>query len=295
MGDVQMGVRDFEVLRSQDGVITSAQARMCGLSQSAVDRRIRSDRWRRVGRGIYVACDRDFTDSARVHAAVLGAGDNAVLSAAAAAWWHGLVNDLPAEIEVTVPRNRRPRPYPGTRYRRRDLARQDVTHRAGVDLTALALTAVEAATECGFEVLDTALARRTTLRALEAAHRRNLGRTGSRRAGLMLEAMGSGARSNAERRFVAILRKARITGWTANFRVAGAVIDVAFREAMVAIEIDGFAFHSGQRSFVHDRRRQNMLVAAGWTVLRFTWQDLIDDEAGVIDRVRAAIGDPKRR
>lgn len=283
------------MLRSQDGVITSAQARMCGLSPSTINRRVRSERWRRVGRGIYVACDREFTDSARVRAAVFGGGDDAVLSGVAAAWWHGLVDGLPAEIEVTVPRNKHPRPCPGTRFRRRNLAAKDVTHRAGIDLTALPLTAIEAAVECGFDVLDTALARHTTLRAVEAAHRRNLGRTGSRRAGRMLEAMGSGARSNAERRFVAILRKAGITGWTANFRVPGAVIDVAFREAMVAIEIDGFAFHNGQRTFVHDRRRQNMLVAAGWTVLRFTWQDLIDDEAGVIDRVRAAIGAPKRR
>lgn len=71
--------------------------------------------------------------------------------------------------------------------------------------------------------------------------------------------------------------------------MSGAVIDVAFPALMIAIEIDGFAYHSDARTFVTDRRRQNMLVAAGWTVLRFTWQDLVDDEAAVLDRVCAAI------
>lgn len=238
---------------------------------------------------MYLACDREYTETARVRVAVFAGGDEAVLSGVAAAWWHGLVPTAPAEIEVTVPRSKHPRSTTGVRFRRRQLPAQDVTHRNGLQVTALPLTAIEAAGSCGVDVLDTAVARRTSLRAIEAAHRRNLGRTGSRRAAVMLEALSSGARSGAERRFVAMLRRAGIGGWKANFRVPGAVIDVAFPTLMIAIEIDGFAYHSDTRSFVHDRRRQNMLVGAGWTVLRFTWQDLIDDEAAVLDRVRAAI------
>lgn len=242
-----------------------------------------------MGRGVYLACDREYTETARVRVAVFGGGDGAVLSGAAAAWWHGLVSAAPAEIEVTVPRSKHPRSCAGVRFRRRQLPAKDVTHRNGLQVTALPLTAIEAATVCGFDVLDTAIARRTSLRAIEAAHRRNLGRKGSRRGTLMLEAMASGARSGAERRFVAMLRRAGIRGWKANFRVSGAVIDVAFPALMIAIEIDGFAFHSDAQTFVRDRRRQNMLVAAGWTVLRFTWHDLVDDEAAVLDRVGAAI------
>ena len=284
-----------EVLRAQDGVLTIEQARFCGLSQDAVERRVHIGAWRRVGRGVYVAADRDFTDSARVRAAVLSAGERAVLSGPAAAWWHGLTSVPPTQIEVTLPRSRRVVPAPGVRLRRRDLAARDIVHRRGLDVTALPLTAIEAATECGFDVLDTALARHTSLPAVRAAHRRNLGRRGSKKAGRMLEVAGCGARSDGERRLVNILRRNGITGWEANLRVPGAVIDLAFRRRRVAVEVDGFAFHSDARTFRHDRRRQNLLVAAGWTVLRFTWHDLVEDECGVVARIRAAIGEPYPR
>ena len=41
--------------------------------------------------------------------------------------------------------------------------------------------------------------------------------------------------------------------------------------------------------FQRDRTRQNRLVAAGWTVLRFTWNDLRDRPNGVIAEIRAVI------
>ena len=50
-------------------------------------------------------------------------------------------------------------------------------------------------------------------------------------------------------------------------------IDVAFREQRIAIEVDGFAYHSDRARFQRDRSRQNLLVGLGWTVLRFTWDD----------------------
>lgn len=47
-------------------------------------------------------------------------------------------------------------------------------------------------------------------------------------------------------------------------------IDIAIPELKIAIEVDGFLYHSGRESFDSDKRRQNDLVTAGWTVLRFT-------------------------
>jgi very-short-patch-repair endonuclease len=45
---------------------------------------------------------------------------------------------------------------------------------------------------------------------------------------------------------------------------------------MLAIEIDGFDPHFGRRAWQYDRARQNELVAEGWTVIRFTWDDFRD-------------------
>jgi hypothetical protein len=49
--------------------------------------------------------------------------------------------------------------------------------------------------------------------------------------------------------------------------------------------------HSGADRFRADRRRQNALVLAGWTVLRFTWDDLVHRPAHVLTEIREALGD----
>ena len=81
-----------------------------------------------------------------------------------------------------------------------------------------------------------------------------------------------------------------VTGWVSGYPllVGGevvAILDIAFPEALLAIEIDGWAWHSDPDRFQRDRQRQNALVAAGWTVLRFTWADLIERPEQVVATV----------
>ena len=113
------------------------------------------------------------------------------------------------------------------------------------------------------------------------------------RAGRLLRA-AAGTRSAAERLAVNLFREARIGGWVANAEIhdhAGLVGygDIVFRAARVVVEIDGWAYHSDRERFQRDRTRQNRLVAAGWTVLRFTWDDLTTRTREVIAAVRAAV------
>ena len=51
-------------------------------------------------------------------------------------------------------------------------------------------------------------------------------------------------------------------------------VDLALPDLRIALEHDGRAVHDRADAFVADRRRQNALVSAGWTVLRFTAADL---------------------
>lgn len=51
-------------------------------------------------------------------------------------------------------------------------------------------------------------------------------------------------------------------------------VDLALPELRIAIEYDGREVHDRLDVFVRDRRRQNDLAAAGWTVLRFSAADL---------------------
>src|SRR5262245_44440924 len=150
-----------EYLRQHDGAITLAQATHAGLTQDAINRRLRSGRWLRCSRGVYFADDRPFTDAARVRVGVWSYGAHAVASGLAAAWWHRLTRFPPEVVEVTVPRNTRLRPRPGTNLRRRDLAPRDVVERNGLRVTALPLTVVEAAARRGggAKLMDSALQR----------------------------------------------------------------------------------------------------------------------------------------
>ncbi|WP_137161533.1 DUF559 domain-containing protein [Blastococcus sp. CCUG 61487] len=65
--------------------------------------------------------------------------------------------------------------------------------------------------------------------------------------------------------------------------------DLAWPDRKVLVEFDGDV-HRERSVFVRDLRRQNRLVLAGWTVLRFTSADVIGRPQEVVDAVRRALG-----
>jgi very-short-patch-repair endonuclease len=280
-----------DLLRRHDGVVTLAQANDAGLTEQAVRRRVRAGHWRRCSPGVFFVDDREFTDAARVRAAVWGHGNSACASGLAAAWWLALTRFPPDIVEVTVPRNSHGRRHTGTRVRRRNLKPLDVAEDRGLRVTALPLTAIEAAVRRGGgpRLMDEALQRHTELRHLWAAHLRNTGRYGSPAARLLLQAADDGTKSTAERLFTRLLSVSGIRGWRANQKVIGYEVDVLFRAAKVVVEIDGFAFHTDPEAFERDRKKQNALVLAGYQVLRFTWLDLTEYPERVIALVQRAI------
>jgi very-short-patch-repair endonuclease len=240
---------------------------------------------------VFFVDDRPFTDEARVRTAVWGYGVEATASGLAAAWWHGLTRFSPEIVEVTVPRSSHHQHRNGVRIRRRDLGRGDVVERNALRVTELALTVVEAAVRLrgGAVLMDSALQRRVDLPDLWRAHLRNKGRHGSPAARRLLQAASDGARSQAERLLVKLLREAGITGWRTNYPVGGYKVDVGFPKQKVAVEVDGWAFHSDAEDFVGDRNRQNKIALLGWKVLRFTWLDLTEYPQRVIAEIKHAI------
>lgn len=272
-------------------MLTIAQALRVGLSHAAVARRVRSGHWRRTSPGVYFVDDRPFSDAARIRAAVWSYGEHASASGMAAAWWHNLTQFAPNVVEVTVPRNSHGRRHDGCRVRRRDLKPADIVEVRGLQVTELALTVVEAAVRPrrNVKLFDAALQRRADLPSLWLAHMRNKGRYGSPAARMLLQAAADGARSQAERILIQLLRSAKITGWKANYPVAGYKVDVGFPKQKVAVEVDGFAFHSSSEDFHQDRRRQNAIALAGWQVLRFTWLDLTESPDRVIAEILHAV------
>jgi very-short-patch-repair endonuclease len=63
-------------------------------------------------------------------------------------------------------------------------------------------------------------------------------------------------------------------------------LDAAYPAWRVLIEVDGVDSHSEPRQIAADGGRQNDLVTAGWTPLRFTWSDIRDRPASVASVIR---------
>ena len=99
------------------------------------------------------------------------------------------------------------------------------------------------------------------------------------------------ADSALERTLIGLLREAGLTGFVRGFPVGGGrEVDIAFPAQRVAIELDGWAWHVDPARFAADRAKGNDLVAAGWTLLRFTWQDVTRRPGRTIARIRHALG-----
>jgi very-short-patch-repair endonuclease len=67
-------------------------------------------------------------------------------------------------------------------------------------------------------------------------------------------------------------------------------LDFAYPESLIAIEVDGYAWHMDRRAFERDRERDNLLQQQGWIVLRFTWAMLRWQPDRVSEVIREALG-----
>jgi len=66
-------------------------------------------------------------------------------------------------------------------------------------------------------------------------------------------------------------------------------IDFAYVSRRIAIEVDGHGSHATRRERAADNVRGNALVAAGWTLRRFTYEQVMHDAATVAATVRIAL------
>jgi len=101
------------VLERQDGLITLAQAVDLGVSARTVQRRVRSGAWQKVMPQVFLVSGHPESDAVRIRAAGLWIGRRGAISGPAAAWWHHMLTTATPLVELTVPRDRVPRPEAG--------------------------------------------------------------------------------------------------------------------------------------------------------------------------------------
>ena len=64
------------------------------------------------------------------------------------------------------------------------------------------------------------------------------------------------------------------------------LVDVRLR---IVLEADSFEWHGKRDDLKRDARRYNALIAAGWLVLRFTWEDVMFEPELVAETLRAVV------
>lgn len=104
-----------------------------------------------------------------------------------------------------------------------------------------------------------------------------------------MDAQPALTRSEAEERFLALVRKARLPDPAANVTVGGYEVDFFWDFGGLVVEVDGFAFHSSARMFESDRRRDADLAAAGVRVMRVTWRQIVSEPEALLVRLAQAL------
>ena len=234
------------------------------------------------------------TLQARLWTAVLSTGGALGFTSAAHEW--GMVETPGAQIDIVLGHDRRVTIPAGVRVLRVvPLRPHTVQTLNGLPITTRTASAVDHLSRLRLadaaRFTDRALQQSwLTLADLDRRLRTEPGRRGNGRIRQVLEHCADGAAADSERLLHGLLRRAGLRGWVANLRVqtgrgTSIVLDVAFPSVRLAIEVDGWAYHSDVDRFQADRTKQNALTSLGWTVLRFTWADLTERPHAVLDLI----------
>jgi predicted transcriptional regulator of viral defense system len=282
-----------EVAGRQHGVVARSQLRGLGLSGDSIGRRIRQGGLHRLHPGVFAVGHLVVPREGRWLAAVLASEPEAVLSHRSAAALWGLLRDhRPSPIDVTTPRK-----STSTGSIRRHYARcavDEVTIRKGIPVTSLARTLLDYAAGHPAESLDAAMRQAEYLhRVRPEALRGYLGlRRGRRGVARLRECVSrleegprGRTRSPLEDRFASLLTRAGLPPPELNILLDLGELkieaDCIWRSQRLIVELDGRRAHDTRSAQAADRTRDQALQAAGWHVLRATWQDVEEPEATV--------------
>jgi hypothetical protein len=255
-------------------VVTAAQMRAEGFDESAVHRALKAGRLHRLHRGVYAVGHRSLSWRGRWLAAVLAAGDGAVLShASAVALWEFL-RPIQGPAHVTVGAAVRRKQRPGiVVHHSRTLTPRDVTRRHGIAVTTPARTISDVRGS-----IEPYLFRRALRQAEIAGHR------------VPHLSLVKRSRSDLEMFFLAFCERYGLPRPLVNHRVHGHRIDFFFAEQRVAVETDYWDYHRGSVAFEDDHARDLEMRGHGFATRRYTADQLEAASDAVATDLREALG-----
>ncbi len=228
----------------------------------------------------------------RVVAALLHAGEGAVLSHTTAGWWWGFIDHEPRVIHLSARVGRRR--VRGVQIHRPRTVECEVHDRAPRHAD-VPRTLLDLASMLSFADLRRALA--------EADHRSSSTRArcvrcagpGQRGSQALRVALDSHLPSLAhtlsalEERFLLLCEDAGVPLPEVNVLVAGLKVDALWRARRLVVELDGHDAHGYPAAAERDRRRELTLRDAGYDVRRYTWQQVTEQADRVIADLRTGL------
>jgi hypothetical protein len=251
-------------------------------------------------RGVYAVGHLAIGRLGELHAAVLACGEGAVVSHGTAAALWGIRDKPPVLIDITGGRQAG-RKIDGVRCRRsRYPGPEEIAVYEGIPCTSPARTLVDLAGMSSTASLRRAVERAAVLKRLDLAAMDRALLEARRRRGVpslrtILEDWRTDdgvlpdVRSEFEALVLPRLLAMGLPRPTCNetLRVDGErfIVDFLWKERRVVVETDGEGTHGTPIAFQRDRRRDQILVAAGYRVSRATWDQMHRELGAVIDRI----------
>lgn len=293
---------------NQHGVVTARQMIELGLTRPAIQRRVQRSGLHLIYPRVYCVGHRRLSIRGRWMAAVLAGGKGAALSHISAAELHGVWQRRNFEIHVLARATPAALVRSGIRIHRGLVQGLDVTRMDGIAVTSLSRTLIDLCSVFTPQQLASVLKQAGFLEILDVhAIHAAMGRVHRKKQIVRLEEAleirgygGVGTRSGLEDRLLRVLERAGVETPNVNkrywfgrvaFEALGREtieLDMSWAEKRICVEADGTQ-HLEPAVRAEDEARDQVLVAAGWRVLRFTEGEVDYDESRVISAIRTAL------
>jgi very-short-patch-repair endonuclease len=253
-----------------------------------------------VHRGVYRVGHRAPSIEATYRAAVLAAGDGALLCGRAAAHLLGLVKGEAPAPEVNARTERR---IEGVKTHR-SRAHQSGAHRLGaagdgrdatvvrgIPVTTVPRTLVDISSELSLDALarachEAGVRYGATPNSVEAVLARRPGSPGAKKLRRVIHGDIHLTLSTLEAHFLELLRNENLPLPITNKPAGGRRVDCRWPEHRLTVELDGYQFHNSRHSWEQDRRREREARARGDDFRRYTYGDVFERPALMLRELR---------
>lgn len=275
--------RLLAIAATQLGVFALVQATECGVTRAMIRTRLAQKAWERIHRGVFRVCGHPALPEATHMAAILATGVASARSSYRAGAWLWDMTQYEQKPEVTLTSDTRIR-IAGVRVHRTITTLDEPTIRKGVPTTNAAETLLDLGAVRPLSdvqrALDRGIASKTLTPMSALAELSRRGKEGVRGTAALRKLLdeagltGSHHPSVLEAKTRRLIKRAGlpqpecelVVGKNGEYR-----LDFCWPELLLAIEVDGWMYHSSLAAFYGNKSRKNTLTIEGYAVLEYTW------------------------